>query len=196
VRVKVSQSYASRPAVWQERLGIAPWRRTLGDEPTEALAIVSEEPVERVHQRRDSERAKHAAERSRQLDLRQERHAATTVTRDRCAIAENDPPTFAAPDLGNGCEQTPRFLIREGKQGQLLPSIERGDDPRRPAAEPSAAGIQQDRAPEARRRHDAGAQVLCRFRAGQLSVRSAHWDSHAALTGRRVWPPACPRRPS
>jgi hypothetical protein len=45
-------------------------------------------------------------------------------------------------------EQTPSPLVCEGQQCQFLLAIKRGDDTRRPTAEPSAAGIEQNRPPE------------------------------------------------
>ena len=140
-------------------LGIAPWRRTLGDEPTEARAIAGHERVEVVDEWRQSERAKDAAEWPGELDLGEERYARTTVARDGCAIAEYEPPTFAAPFLWHRGEQAPRLLIRERKQCEFLASVERGDDPRRPAAEPSATGVEQNRARKLMAGHYAGAQV-------------------------------------
>ena len=103
---------------------------------------MSHEPVKHVDERRQSERVKNAAERSGELDLGKEHDAATPVARDWRAIAEYEPPTFAAPFLGHGGEQAPGFLIGERKQCQFFASVERGDDPRRPTAEPSAAGIE------------------------------------------------------
>jgi hypothetical protein len=61
--------------------------------------------------------------------------------------------------LRHRSEQAPRFLIGERKQCKLLASVQRGDDPRRPTAEPSAAGIEQHRAREGIGGHYAGVHV-------------------------------------
>ncbi|MEE8201699.1 MAG: hypothetical protein V3R29_11085 [Candidatus Acidoferrales bacterium] len=45
-------------------------------------------------------------------------------------------------------EQVLGLLIGQRKESQFFASVKRGDDPRRPTAKPSAAGIEQDRAPE------------------------------------------------
>jgi len=125
---------------------------------------VSHEPVKHVDERRQSERVKNAAERSGELDLGKEHDAATPVARDWRAIAEYEPPTFAAPFLGHGGEQAPGFLIGERKQCQFFTSVERGDDPRRPTAEPSAAGIEQYRARQVKGGCYIRAHVLRSFR--------------------------------
>ena len=80
-------------------LGIPPWRRTLGDESAHALAILSQDPVKHVDERRQSQCAKDAAERSGELDLGEEHDAPTLVARDWRPIAAYKPPTFAAPIL-------------------------------------------------------------------------------------------------
>jgi hypothetical protein len=146
-----------------DALGIPPWRRTLGDEPAKTLAILSHEPVKHVDERRQSERAKDASERSGELDLGKEHEAPTSVARDWGTIAEYEPPAFAAPFLRHRSEQAPGLLIGERKQCQFFASVERGDDPRRPTAEPSAAGIEQDRARQVRGGRYAGVKVLGHF---------------------------------
>ena len=52
------------------------------------------------------------------------------------------------------------LLISERKQCQFFASVKRGDDPRRPTAKPSAAGIEQNRSPEVRGARYARAHVL------------------------------------
>ena len=143
-----------------DALGIPPWRRTLGDEPAETLAILGHEPVKHVDERRQSERAKDASEGSGELDLGKEHEAPTSVARDWGTIAEYEPPAFAAPFLRHRSEQDPGLLIGERKQCQFFASVERGDDPRRPTAEPSAAGIEQDRPRQVRSGLYAQAHVL------------------------------------
>jgi hypothetical protein len=130
--------------------GIPPWRRTLRDKPAKALAILGHQPVECVDDWRQSKRPQDAAERSGELDLGNEHDAPTPVARDWRAIAEYEPPTFAAPFVWHRGEEATRLLIRERKQCEFLASVERSDDPRRPTAEPSAAGIEQHRARQVR----------------------------------------------
>ncbi len=60
-------------------LGIPPWCRTLGDEPAKALAILSQDPVKHVDERRQSERAQDPAQWSGELDLGEEHDAPTLV---------------------------------------------------------------------------------------------------------------------
>jgi hypothetical protein len=140
--------------------GIPPWRRTFGDEPAKALATPSKEFVPHVDERRQSQRAKDAAERSGKLDLGKEQDAPTPVPSDRRPIAEYEPPTFAALFVRHRGEEASRLFIVKRKQGQLLATVEPGDDPRRPAAEPSTSGIKQDRARQERRSVDPRGHVF------------------------------------
>jgi hypothetical protein len=48
--------------------------------------------------------------------------------------------------LWHRVEEAPRLLVGEREQCEFLASIERGDDPHRPAAELSTAGVEQNRA--------------------------------------------------
>jgi hypothetical protein len=160
-----------------DALGIPPWRRTLGDEPAKTLAILSHEPVKHVDERRQSERAKDASEGSGELDLGKEHEAPTSVARDWGTIAEYEPPAFAAPFLRHRSEQAPGLLIGERKQCQFFASVERGDDPRRPTAEPSAAGIEQDRARQVRGGRYARAHVLRPVRRKTMP-RTCLWLKH------------------
>jgi len=90
----------------------------------------------------DKRNAQNAAERLGELDLSKEHDASTPVARAWRAIAEYEPPTFAASFLWYRGEQAPCLLIRQRKQCEFLASVKRGDDPRRPTAEPSAARIE------------------------------------------------------
>ena len=112
------------------------------------------------------------AERSGEVDLSKEHQASTPVARDWRAIAEYEPPTLAPPFIWQRSEQAPRLLFRERKQCEFLASVECDDDPRRPTAEPSAAGIEQNRAREAMRVHEAGIQVLGHFQKTMPRTRS------------------------
>ncbi len=93
------------------------------------------------------------------MDSGKEHDACAPVSRDRCAIAENEPPTFAAFFLGDRREQEAGLLIRERKQRQFLTSVKRDDDPRRTTAESSAAGVEQNRTRELK----AGSWALYHF---------------------------------
>ncbi len=141
-------------------LGIPPWRRTLGDEPAKALTILSQDSVKHVDERRQPEPAQDAAEWSGKLELGEQHDAPTPVARDWPPIAGDEPPTFGAPFLRHRGEQAPGLLIGERKQGQFFTSIKRGDDPRRPTAEPSAAGIEQNGPLEVRDARYARAHAL------------------------------------
>jgi hypothetical protein len=114
--------------------------------------MAGREPVQRVDETGGAKRAQHASEGAGEPDLGEERHASSCISRHRCAVAKDEPPTFVSCFLGDRREQTGCLLIGEREQGQLFASIERGDDPRRPAAKPSCAGIEQNWTQEARRR--------------------------------------------
>lgn len=172
-----------------DALGIPPWRKTLGHEPAKALAILSHQPVKQVDERRQSERAKGAAERSGELDLGKEHDAPTPVARDWRAIAEYEPPTFAAPILRHRGEQAPGLLIGERKQCQFLASVERGDDPRRPTAEPSAAGIEQNRAWQVRGGRYARAHVSPPLRKRNHGTRGGRGPTRAPRSAPAALPP-------
>jgi hypothetical protein len=96
-------------------------------------------PVERVEDRGQSEHAQQPAERPRQLHLGKERETPAAVARDWRAVPKHDPPALAAPLLGNRHEQAIRLFVGLRKQREFLAAVEPGDDPRRPAAELSAA---------------------------------------------------------
>ena len=104
---------------------------------------------------------KKSAERSGQPDLGKKRDAPSAVAWDGCAIAEDEPPAFVALLLGDFGQQTVGLPIGERKQGQFVVSVDGGDDPRRPTAEPSATGIEENRAREWELRGDTRARVLC-----------------------------------
>ncbi len=111
------------------------------------------------------------------MDLGKEHEGPTSVARDCGTIAEYEPPAFAAPFLRHRSEQAPGLLIGERKQCQFFASVERGDDPRRPTAEPSAAGIEQDRARQVRGGRYARAHVLRPVRRKTMP-RTCLWIKH------------------
>jgi hypothetical protein len=93
-------------------------------------------------------------ERAGQTQLEEERHASAAVTRSQRPVAPNEPPALGACLSGNGSEQTVGLGIREGEQREVLIPVEPRDDPRRPAAELSAAGVEENRAWKLRGRYD------------------------------------------
>lgn len=123
--------------------------------------MARDEPVGGVNERRQPESPKQAAERASQPDLGDEGHACPAVARNQCAVAEDEPPALVALVLRHGREQTAGLLIGKREQGHLIASVEPGDDPRRPAAEPSATGIEQNRARKAGARRSGGVHGLC-----------------------------------
>ena len=103
---------------------------------------------------------KKSAERSGQPNLGKERDAPSAVAWDGCAIAEDEPPAFVTLLLRDFGQQTVGLLIGERKQRQFVVPVDGGDDPRRPTAEPSATGIEENRAREWELRGDTRAHVL------------------------------------
>jgi hypothetical protein len=75
--------------------------------------MARDEPVECVDEPRHSEGTKEAAERAGQTDLDEERQSTSAVAGNQCAVAEDEPPTFAALVLGHGREQRAGLLIGE-----------------------------------------------------------------------------------
>jgi hypothetical protein len=112
------------------------------------LPILGQELVTRVDERRQFEGAQGPAEWPGELEFRKEHHSTTTIAGDCGAVPQDEPPTFAVLFLRHRGEQLLSVLVGEPNQRQRLAAVERGDDPRRPTAEPSAAGVQQYRAPE------------------------------------------------
>jgi hypothetical protein len=104
------------------------------------------EPVEEPRRMRCSQ---HAPEWAGKPKLGKQRHAPSAVAGDRRPITEHEPPTFVPRLLGHGGEQDAGLLTGERKQRQLAASIEPGDDPRRPAADLSAAGVEKHRTEKA-----------------------------------------------
>jgi hypothetical protein len=117
---------------------------TVGDEASETCPIAGDELVETIDDDRSVKRSQQASEGSSEPDLGEERHTSSRVAGHRNAVAEHKPPTLTARFLGHGGKEAVGFGIVERKEGQLLASVERGDDTRRPAAEPSAARVEQD----------------------------------------------------
>jgi hypothetical protein len=124
--------------------------RAVGYEPTETLAMLGDEDVQDVDEPGQMEGFQRAADRSREPKRRKEHDAAPLVARDRCPIAEDHPPAFLAAFLRHRGEETLGLLIRKRQQCHFPATVERGDDPRRPATESSAVVIQQNRTAQRR----------------------------------------------
>jgi hypothetical protein len=116
---------------------------------------VRHESVERVHERSRPQGTEDPGQGTSQADFGKERHAPAAVAGNQCAVPEDDPPTLAPLFVRHGGKQTAGRRIGEREQGQLLAPVEPDDDPRRPAAERSSVGIEQDRA------RKSWAHVLC-----------------------------------
>jgi hypothetical protein len=108
--------------------------------------MTSHELVERIHEPTRPNGAQDPRERAGQTDLGEERHAPSCIPWNRSAVAENDPPTVVPGLFGYRREQAVGFCLLEREERQLFVPVEPGDDPRRPAAELSAPGIEQNRA--------------------------------------------------
>jgi hypothetical protein len=108
--------------------------------------------VEGVDDRGGVERSKHPPEGPGQPDFREQQDAASRVARNRSPVAEDEPPAFVARVLGYACEQAAGLFVGERQQSKLFAPVEPGDDTRRPAAELSGAGVEENRAREPRSR--------------------------------------------
>ncbi len=145
------------------RSGVAARRGTVGDEAAETSAVARDDTVERVDGRRKAEAVERHAQVVGDVQLAQERDAAAAVAAEQRPVAEDEPPALAALLRPDSEEQRRGLGVRERQQRELVAPVERGGDPRRPAAEPSAAVVEQNRTPglhgcrvahEARRDYD------------------------------------------
>jgi hypothetical protein len=84
------------------------------------------------------------------VQLGEECDASSADARNRRAVAEDEPPALAALIRGNLGEHVFGRLVLEREQRELLAAVEPGDEPRRPAAEPSPARVEQHRTSGAR----------------------------------------------
>jgi hypothetical protein len=105
--------------------------------------------VERVDEHRRVQRSEHASQRPGQSHLGEERDASSSVAGNRRPLPEDEPPAFIPRFLGHGHKQTAGLIIVERKQSQLFATVEPGGDTRRPPAELSSSGIEQNRPREA-----------------------------------------------
>jgi hypothetical protein len=144
--------------------------------------VAGYELVERVDERRDAQRPERACQGPGQPDLCEERDAAARVAGNRRPVATHEPPAFVPRVFGHGYEQAAGLVVCERQQSQLFVSVEPGDDTRRPPAEPSGAGIEQDRPRKRRDRHVIGMRPWHR----QEPTASNSWGLQAAITQRAV----------
>jgi hypothetical protein len=112
--------------------------------------MTSHQRVQRVEEGPRPERSEHASQGTGPADFGEERDGSSAIAGNERAIAEDEPPAFPPRFLGHGCEQAVGLLIGQWQQGEFFVPVESGDDTRRPAAEPSAAGVEQDRARNSR----------------------------------------------
>jgi hypothetical protein len=125
------------------RLRVAPRRRPVGDDATEAPAMTRCELVEPVEERRRVGRGEQTTEPTRPGELLECDHAPARVAGERRPVGEDEPPPFAARLVGHCGEQRGRLVVAEREQSEFLLAIEPGNDPRRPPAEPSPAVVEE-----------------------------------------------------
>jgi hypothetical protein len=100
--------------------------------------------VQLVQQRRRSQSSQDSAERAGQPDRDEERLAPAVVSGKQAPVGKDEPPALATRLLGHGRKQMAGFLVGQREQRQLFVPVDRGDDPRRPPAELSGAGIEEN----------------------------------------------------
>ena len=104
--------------------------------------MVRQELVDRVGEAGQPQSAQDATDGTGQIELDEQEDAPASIARHRCAVSEHEPPAFAASSRFDGRQQPARLVILERQQRQLVMDVDPGDDPRRPAAQPSAAVVQ------------------------------------------------------
>jgi len=117
--------------------------------------------VKPVDERRGVDGSDDARQTTGEPDLGEERHAAAVIAGNQRPVLQDEPPTLVPSLFGYACEQLAGFIVRERQQRQLFASVDPGDDTRRPSAEPSGPGIEQNRAQETRDRRVVGVHVPC-----------------------------------
>jgi hypothetical protein len=125
--------------------------------------MARDELVDRVQQRGSSKHPQCATERASTSELGQEGETAACIPLDWCPVSKHEPPALVAGFLGDRGEQPAGLVVRERKQSELLAPVELDGEPRRPATEPSGAGVEQDRAREL------GAAAFCHERSLSLT---------------------------
>jgi hypothetical protein len=115
--------------------------------------MAGNELVERVDERRRSDRPQDVSERMRQPHLGEERDAPSRVAGNRRPVAKDEPPAVATFVFRHGGQEFPGFFVSESEQAQPFVPIDLRDDTRRPPAELSGSGIEQYRTREPSGRH-------------------------------------------
>jgi hypothetical protein len=82
---------------------------------------------------------KGVAERAGWCDLAEQGNAAAIVAGKRRPVGQDEPPALAAFLLRDLREELRRLAAGQREERQLFVSVNCGDDPRRPPAEPSRA---------------------------------------------------------
>jgi hypothetical protein len=123
--------------------GVAARRRTVGHEAAEPPTVSRHEPVECVDSVREPNALERRTQTTRQAQLAEERRTGSSVAAQRRPVAEDEPPALRALVLGNRRKEPVGLAVPEREQREPLASVERGDDPRRPAAEASAAVVEE-----------------------------------------------------
>ncbi len=155
----------------KSRSGVAPQRWTVWDKPAKTLAIPSDEPVEPVNEPRESERAQAAAKGSCELDLGEHQDTRPSISSNWRAITQHEPPTFLASVVRHRDQQKAGLHIGERQECEGLAPIERGDDPRRPAAKPSATSVEKNRTRQVCRGRQTRIQVAAPSEEGRWTQR-------------------------
>ena len=110
--------------------------------------MACDQPVERVDDPREAQPTEHLGERAGQPELGQEDDTTSAVARHRRPVAQHDPPAFSALLRRDGRENGCGLVVAEREERDPLTPVERRDDTRREATEPSPARVQQHGAPE------------------------------------------------
>jgi hypothetical protein len=114
----------------------------VGDDTSEGCAMTSDEAVQTVEQSR-RQALEDARQSPRRLQLAGEVDEPGPVA-DEPPVGERETPAGGPVVLGKRREQVRRPLVAEAEIRQLIVAIERGDDPRRPAAEASVVGVDEN----------------------------------------------------
>jgi hypothetical protein len=106
--------------------------------------VPGEELVDCIDQAGKAEHAKESSKRARDANPLEDDDTATSVSGNESAIRKHQPPTLSSSLFRNRGEKALCLFVCQWKQCERGFAIEPGDDPRRPAAEPSRAGVEQD----------------------------------------------------
>jgi hypothetical protein len=121
--------------------------------------VPSDDLLDGVDEHRAAQRSKRASDRPCETDLSQERDASSGIAGNRRSVPEDEPPALVPRLFGHVCEQAAGLIIGEWQKSQLVVSVEPGDDTRRPPAELSGPGVEQNRARQTRDRRIVGVRA-------------------------------------